>query len=132
DFTYGDRLLEEVAMRNFDQSIGVGCVSTGNPMVESVKTIASLVQRAVSRIGEDRIRFVHPACGERNLPLDVAYQKNVNLTLARNEVFLGSPTPASSISLGESDYDPNGYFLIQVDNQAQEIVVSFQSYNHVP
>ena len=37
DFTYNDKLLDEVAGRNFDQTIGVGCVSTGNPVIESVK-----------------------------------------------------------------------------------------------
>lgn len=132
DFTYSDKLLDEVALRSFDQDIGVGCVSTGNPVVESTKSIASMIQRVASKIGESKIRFVHPACGERNLPLDAAYQKNVNLTLARNEVFFGSPQSAKSVTLKESDYDPNGYFLIQVDEQSQQIVVSFNSYENVP
>ncbi|HZW56076.1 MAG TPA: hypothetical protein VFF30_07295 [Nitrososphaerales archaeon] len=132
DFTYSDKLLEEVAMRSFDQDIGVGCVTTGNPVVESVKSIADLIQRVASKIGESKIRFVHPACGERNLPLDVAYQKNVNLTLARNEVFFGPPKNARSVSFNESDYDPNGYFLIQIDEQGQQIVVAFNTYQNVP
>ena len=132
DFTYNDKLLDEVAGRNFDQTIGVGCVSTGNPVIESVKTIGSLIQRTSKRIGESRIHFLHPACGERNLPRDVAYQKNVNLTLARNEVFLGQPQAARSVTLSESEYDPNGYFQIHVDPHAQQIVVSFNSYENVP
>ena len=132
DFTYSDRLLDEVGKRNFDQKVGLGCVNTGNLMIEPVKTIAGLMRKVISKVGEDKVRFVHPSCGERNLPLDTAYQKNVNLTLARNECFLGQPEPAHSVSLTESDYDPNGYFLIQVDHQSQEIVVSFYSYQHVP
>ncbi len=132
DFTFSDKLLGEVAARNFDQEIGVGCVGTGNPTVESVKTISALIQRVASKIGEKRIHFVHPACGERNLPLDVAYQKNVNLTLARNEVFFGLPQTAKSVALNEADYDPSGYFLIQVDEQNQQIVVAFNSYDNVP
>ncbi len=132
DFTYSDKLLEEVALRSFDQEIGIGCTSTGNPVVEPVKSISTLIQRVSSRIGEKKIRFVHPACGERNLPLDVAYLKNVNLTLARNEVFFGAPQAARSVALKESDYDPNGYFLIQVDEQNQQIVVSFNSYENIP
>jgi methionine synthase II (cobalamin-independent) len=132
DFTYSDRLREEVVLRNFDQDIGLGCVSTGNPTVESVKTISSLIKRVSSTLGEEKVRFVHPACGERNLPLDVAYQKNVNMSLARNEVFLGEPQAARSVNLSESGYDPNGYFLIQVEPQAQEIVVSFNTYDNVP
>ena len=132
DFTYSDRLTDEVSHRNFEQLIGVGCVNTGNPIVESVNTISNLIRRVATRIGEDKIRFVHPACGERNLPLDSAYQKNVNMTLARNEVFLGTARPARSVTLNENDYDPNGYFLIQVDIQAQQIVVSFNTYQNIP
>jgi len=132
DFTFNDKLLDEVARRSFDQEIGLGCVSTGNLVVESVKTITNLIQRSASKLGESKIRFVHPACGERNLPLDTAYQKNINLTLARNEVFLGSPQTAKSVNLSENEYDPNGYFLIQVDPQSQQIFVSFNSYDNIP
>lgn len=132
DFTFNDKLLSEVSHRSFDQQIGLGCVNTGSPIVEPIKTISGLIQRGTSAIGESRIRFVHPACGERNLPLDVAYQKNINLTLARNEVFLGPPQSARSVNLSEEEYDPNGYFLIQVDPQSQQIVVSFNSYDNVP
>lgn len=132
DFTYNDKLLDEVGHMNFDQTIGVGCVSTGNPIVESVRTIANLIQRVSKRIGERRISFVHPACGERNLARDVAYQKNVNLALARDEVFLGAPKSARSVNLSESEYDPNGYFSIRVDPQSQQIVVSFNTYENEP
>ena len=132
DFTFSDKLLDEVSLRNYDQEIGLGCVSTGSPVIESVKSISSLIQRASDKIGEGRIRFVHPACGERNLPLDTAYQKNINLTLARNEVYLGPPQAAKSVQLSESEYDPNGYFLIQVDPQSQQILVSFNSYDNIP
>lgn len=132
DFTYNDKLLDEVALANFDQTIGVGCVSTGNNIVESVRTVANLIHRVSKRIGEDRITFVHPACGEKNLPRDVAYQKNVNLALARDEAFLGSPQSARSVSLSESEYDPNGYFSIRVDTLSQQIVVSFNSYANIP
>jgi len=132
DFTFSDKLLGEVSRRNFDQKIGVGCVNTGSPVVEPVKTISGLLKRASQSIGNERIRFVHPACGERNLPLDVAYQKNINLTLARNDVFLGPAQSARSVNLSEEDYDPNGYFLIQVDPQSLQIVVSFNGYNNFP
>ncbi len=132
DFTSSDRLADEISLRNFDQEIGLGCVSTSSPVVESVKTIANVIKRVSSKIGEGRVRFIHPACGERGLSLDAAYQKNVNLTLARNEVYFGEPRAAHSVSLEESEYDPNGYFLVQVDNQEQQIVVSFNSYDHIP
>jgi 5-methyltetrahydropteroyltriglutamate--homocysteine methyltransferase len=132
DFTSGDRLLEEISYRNFDQDIGLGCVNTSSPVVETVKGISNLISKVSSKIGEDRIRFVHPACGQRSLSLDAAYQKNVNLTLARNAVFLGEPKTAPSVSLTENDFDPNGYFLVQVDTHARIIVVSFNTYDNVP
>ncbi len=132
DFTYNDKLLDEVSSRSFDQTIGLGCTSTGNPIVESVRTIANLIQRVSRKVGQEKIHFVHLACGERSLPRESAYQKNVNLTLARNEVFVGPPQAARSVSLSESEYDPNGYFLIEVDPQSQQIVVSFNSYDNVP
>ena len=132
DFTSSDRLADEISLRNFDQQIGLGCVSTSSPIVEPVKTIADVIRRVSSKVGENRIRFIHPACGERGLSLEAAYQKNVNLTLARNVVYLGEPQAAHSVSLEESEYDPNGYFLVQVDNQEQQIVVSFNTYSHQP
>lgn len=132
DFTYNDKLLEEVSRRNYEQTIGVGCVGTGNPIVESVKTIGNLIQRVIRRIGAEKIRFVHPSCGERNLPRDIAYQKNVNLGLARDEVFYGAPQAARSVNLSESDQDPNGYFSIHVDPQSQQIVISYNSFDNIP
>ena len=47
------------------------------------------VRRA--RLGEDRIQFVHPHCGQRNLNREVAYGKNVTLTLARDDDILRAP-----------------------------------------
>ncbi len=132
DFTSSDRLLEEIALRSFEQEIGLGCVNTGSPVVETVTRISNLIRKVISKIGDGRIRFAHPACGERNLALDVAYQKNVNLCLARNEVFLGEAKSAPSFSMSESEYDPNGYFLIEVDSQTRKIVVSFNTYENFP
>ena len=54
------------------------------------------------------------------------------MTLARNQVYLGEAEAAHSVTLEESEYDPNGYFLVQVDNQERLIVVSFNSYDNVP
>ncbi|MDA4131385.1 MAG: hypothetical protein OK457_11495, partial [Thaumarchaeota archaeon] len=61
DFTFSDKLLDEVSRRQYEQEIGLGCVSTGSPVVESVKSIANLIERASAKIGEEKIRFVHPA-----------------------------------------------------------------------
>ena len=49
DFTFNDKLLDEVARRDFDQEIGLGCVSTGSLIVEPVKSISNLIQRSVAK-----------------------------------------------------------------------------------
>src|SRR5487761_1136890 len=58
DFTSSDRLADEIALRNFDQQIGLGCVSTSSPIVEPVKTISDVIRRVSSKVGENRIRFI--------------------------------------------------------------------------
>jgi methionine synthase II (cobalamin-independent) len=130
DFTYNPRLIEEVAKRNFDQMIGFGCVNTGTPIVESVSSIERLIIMGLDKIREDRITFIHPGCGERGLPLNVAYQKNVNMVIARNRVFYGEPMPARAQPMRKEDYDPRGYFLIQVDHENKQILLFFCSYEH--
>jgi 5-methyltetrahydropteroyltriglutamate--homocysteine methyltransferase len=132
DFTYNPKLMDEVARRRFPQKIGFGCVSTGNPVVEPPSSIRGLIEEGIRKIGAARIGLIHPGCGERSLPLDAAYQKNVNMVLARNEVFFGEATPAEAKPLRREDYDPKGYFLIQTDLDRKEIVVSYNSYKHRP
>jgi 5-methyltetrahydropteroyltriglutamate--homocysteine methyltransferase len=135
DFTYNPNLLDEVASRSFDQLIGFGCVNTGSPVVEPTRSIRLLLEDGTARLGADRIAHVHPGCGERNLPLDIAYQKNVNMTLARDFVFFGEPEPASPKQLGGGsyeEYDPFGYFVIQVDHDSKSIVMTLFDYENMP
>lgn len=132
DFTYNPKLLDEVARRNFDQSIGFGCVNSGAPIVESIEAIKSLLEQGVRKIGEERISLIHPGCGERNLPIEIAYQKNVNMVLARNEVLYGDAQTAQISPLRQDEYDPQGYFMVLVEHQTEQIFLSFNDYNHRP
>jgi methionine synthase II (cobalamin-independent) len=136
DFTLTPKLIEETSKKNFDQGIGLGVTKT-EPRVESAKEIANLIESATKKIGEGRIHFVHPACGQRNIPLTAAYAKNVNMTLARDEVFYGEDKLQSEVvvraePLKPAGYDPRGKFKIFVDNGAGEIVVSLVDYDNVP
>jgi len=130
DFTYNPMLLEEVARRNYDQLIGFGCVNTGTPIVEDISSIERLILMGVKKLGEDRILFIHPGCGERALPLNSAYQKNVNMVIARNRVFYGEPLAAHAQPLRREEYDPRGYFLIEVDHGNKQILLFLYSYDH--
>ncbi|HZW84591.1 MAG TPA: hypothetical protein VFE91_01640, partial [Nitrososphaerales archaeon] len=134
DFTLAPRLIEAVSKKNFDQTLGVGVTKT-EPRVESVREIRTLVEAVRKQAGEDRISFIHPACGQRNIPLGAAYGKNVNITLARNQVFYGDPeeeVATHSEGLNPTGLDPRGRFRILVDKDAGRIVVDFVDYNNRP
>lgn len=136
DFTLTPKLIEVASKKNYDQSLGVGVTKT-EPRVESVKEIRTLVEEVRKKIGEDRLSFVHPACGQRNLPLGAAYQKDVNITLARDEVFYGEPRIKAEIAsrserLRPSAYDPHGRFKVLLDKDAGQIVVTLLDYQNLP
>ena len=90
-----------------------------------------LIAFAEAKLGADRIEFVHPHCGQRNLNREVAYEKNVVLTLARDGAFFGEPEEASASHLTPKEYDPGGYFLVSVSRETKEIVVAYYGYDHV-
>ena len=136
DFTLTPKLIEVAARKNYDQTLGVGVTKT-EPRVESVKEIRTLVEEVCRKVGEDRISFVHPSCGQRNIPLSAAYQKDVNITLARDEIFYGDSKLKSEIAtrserMRPSAYDPQGKFKILVDKDLGQIVVSLVDYQNSP
>jgi methionine synthase II (cobalamin-independent) len=132
DFYHYRRLLEEAAGRGYDQLLGLGCNDSQDIRVEGVDEIGRTLQLAKAKLGEDRIEFVHPHCGQRNLPREVAYQKNVQMTLARDDLYGGQIEEASPSPLGPRQRDKVGYFLVLVKRESSEIVVTLYSYSHVP
>ena len=132
DFYHYPRLFEEASRKGYDQLIGLGCMDSQNPRVETVEETSKIIGFARSRLGEDRIQFVHPHCGQRNLNREVAYEKNVNLVLARDDVYFGPPEEASPSRLTAKEYDKRGYFLVSVKRETKEILVTYYSYDHVP
>ena len=136
DFTLTPRLIDAVSAGSYDQKLGVGVAKT-EPRVEGVREISSLLESVRAKVGDDKILFVHPACGQRSLPLGAAYQKNVNITLARDEVFFGeSELPTEIATSSErpmtTGYDPAGKFKILVDRDAGQIVVTLLDYENSP
>ncbi|MBI3858949.1 MAG: hypothetical protein HY296_01720 [Thaumarchaeota archaeon] len=136
DFTLTPKLIEVASRISYDQTLGVGIAKT-EPRVESVGEMKALLEDVRKKLGEDRLHFVHPACGQRNLPLGAAYQKDVNITLARDEVFYGEGRVPSELAvraekLRPSGYDPQGKFRILVDRDSGQIVVTLVDYGNVP
>ncbi len=130
DFYHYPKLFDEASSRSYDQKIGLGCSDSQNPRVDSVDETRHLIEYARSRFGEERIEFVHPHCGQRNLNREAAYEKNVNLTLARDDAYNGGAEEAMRSRLKTKEYDPKGYFLVSVKRETKEIFVTYYSYKH--
>ena len=128
DFFHYPRLTDEAARRNFDQRIGLGVLDAQSPRVESVEEIASLIRRGTKSLGEDRIGWVHPHCGQRSLHRETAFEKNSNMTMARDDVFFGEAEEPRVLKPRESRR-ARGHFLVSVKRETGEIVVTFYSAN---
>jgi len=130
DFYHYPRLLEEASKKSYDQTIGFGATDSQAPRVERVEEVASLIREGCKQLGDDRIEFVHPHCGQRSLHRETAFQKNANLTMARDDVFFGEAEEAKHNRLERREYDPKGYFLVTIKRESKEIHVTFYSYDH--
>jgi 5-methyltetrahydropteroyltriglutamate--homocysteine methyltransferase len=131
DFYHYPRLLDEVARNGFDQTIGLGVLDAQSPRVKSVDEIAGVIARARKVLGDDKISFIHPHCGERSLHREIAFEKNVNMSMARDDVYFGEALDPHPYRFEPGEYDPRGYFLVTVKRETKEIVVTFSTYDRV-
>ena len=94
-----DHLVLEFARRGYDEleafkelkpgtKLGVGVVDIKDNEVEPTDVIAGRIENAVSVLGIDRIKWVHPDCGFWMLPRSVADRKMAALVAGRDQ-FLG-------------------------------------------
>ena len=56
------------------KTLGLGCIDTKVPDVESVADVAALIRRGKSVLPEERL-VIHPDCGMRLLPRQSAVEK---------------------------------------------------------
>lgn len=95
-----DHLVLEFARRGYDElevftdlregiALGVGVVDIKDNEVESEDTIARRIEQAVTVLGPERVRWVHPDCGFWMLPRSVADRKMAALVAGRDR-FLGT------------------------------------------
>ena len=69
------RLLSDRAFIDSEKKLGLGCISvasTNLESVDSVREVAEFLNDCIRKIGANRIAYVHPNCGLKNTPLDVA------------------------------------------------------------
>jgi 5-methyltetrahydropteroyltriglutamate--homocysteine methyltransferase len=94
-----DHLVLELARRGYaeleiltdlrnDIALGIGVVDIKDNEVEAPDEIARRIERAVSVLGYERVRWVHPDCGFWMLPRSVADGKMAALVRGRDR-FLG-------------------------------------------
>jgi len=130
DFFHYPRLLDEASRQSFDQTIGLGVLDAQSPRVETVEESATLIERCRKALGEEKIGYVHPHCGQRSLNREIAFQKNANMTMARDDVFFGEAEEPRNVRLEKRQYDPKGYFLVTANRGSGELVVTFYTYKH--
>ena len=71
-----------------DIALGIGVIDIKDNEVESPDEVARGIEKAVSVLGKDRIKWIHPDCGFFQLPRSVADRKMRALVLGRDQ-FLG-------------------------------------------
>jgi 5-methyltetrahydropteroyltriglutamate--homocysteine methyltransferase len=64
-----------------DKVLGLGCVDTKSLEVESVDKIRGLIDKALEKLPPERLAL-HPDCGLRTLPREVAFNKLKNMVEA--------------------------------------------------
>ncbi|WEU40408.1 MAG: methionine synthase [Candidatus Odinarchaeum yellowstonii] len=80
-------VINKQDLEKYDKILGVGCVNSQSSIVESVSSIKEILVKASSILNSNNF-IVHPDCGLRLLPGEVAYSKLVNMGVAVSELTL--------------------------------------------
>lgn len=130
DFYHYPRLVEEASEREYEQKLGLGVLDSQSPRVEGVEEIETIIESAREKIGDDRIAFVHPHCGQRSLHRNVAFEKNVRMTIARDNLYFGEAEDVSYEKEGNVAREGKKYFLISTNTESRKIFVTFYTMDH--
>ncbi len=76
-----DDVLASTQFKQSDKMLGLGCIDTKTPTVESEDEVAALISRALAGLPRDRV-VLHPDCGLRALPLESVRSKLRVMTAA--------------------------------------------------
>jgi 5-methyltetrahydropteroyltriglutamate--homocysteine methyltransferase len=69
-----DDVLDSPGLSSGKKMLGLGCIDTKVPAVESVDNVAALIRRGMSVLPAERIA-IHPDCGMRLLPREAVVEK---------------------------------------------------------
>lgn len=84
----GDNNLEILKWKELKDSskiLGLGCIDTTNMEIEEVKAVENVIKKALDNLPEARI-IVHPDCGLKLFPRDIAFAKLKQMTAAVKNV----------------------------------------------
>lgn len=87
----GDDNMEILSLKELwssDKMLGLGCIDTKSAKIEEVEDIEKLIRIALEKIPKERIA-VHPDCGLRLLPREVAFEKMKRMVIAAERVLQG-------------------------------------------
>ena len=84
----GDDNLEILSWKELKDSnkiLGLGCIDTTNTAIEETGTIENVIRTALENLPEERL-IIHPDCGLKLFPRDIAFKKLKQMTAATENV----------------------------------------------
>ncbi len=79
------KILDFPELLASDKMLGLGCIDTKSTRVEEVEEIEELIRTALTKIPAERLAL-HPDCGLRILPREVAFEKMKRMVIAAGRV----------------------------------------------
>ena len=73
-------------LKDSNKILGLGCIDTTNTAIEETGTIENLIRTALENLPEERL-IIHPDCGLKLFPRDIAFKKLKQMTSAMNNVY---------------------------------------------
>jgi len=76
-----DEVLTSPELQQSDKMLGLGCIDTKSPVVESEEAVTTLIRKALDLLPPERLA-IHPDCGLRMLPREAVQAKLKVMTSA--------------------------------------------------
>jgi 5-methyltetrahydropteroyltriglutamate--homocysteine methyltransferase len=78
-------ILEWSELKDSNKILGLGCIDTKTVEVEEIADIEKLITKALEKLPTERLA-IHPDCGFKLLPHDVAFEKLKRMVLATKRI----------------------------------------------
>ena len=78
-------LLSYPELGSSDKMLGLGCINTASTKLDEVEEVEAVIRQALETVPQERLA-IHPDCGLRALPRDIAFEKLRRMVLAAERV----------------------------------------------